>query len=92
MQSILYDGANEYAIIKGAGRRHSGNLTLLKLDEGLDVAETLPLNQADNRGAGCFLQTATEDNVHWYERFGFLVADAYRPTPTWPALPLTSRR
>ena len=42
------------------------------------------LELADERGVGCFLQTASEDNVHWYERFGFSVADAYRPTPTWP--------
>lgn len=33
---------------------------------------------------GCFLQTATPTNVGWYEHFGFAVADAYRPTPTWP--------
>jgi hypothetical protein len=39
---------------------------------------------ADAQGVGCFLQTATADNVAWYARFGFEVAATYRPTPTWP--------
>jgi GNAT superfamily N-acetyltransferase len=42
------------------------------------------LDRADQRNVGCFLQTATADNVRWYEQFGFVVADAYRPTATWP--------
>jgi GNAT superfamily N-acetyltransferase len=42
------------------------------------------LDRADEQGVGCFLQTATAGNVRWYEQFGFAVADAYRPTPTWP--------
>ena len=42
------------------------------------------LDRADRQGVGCFLQTATPTNVGWYEHFGFAVADAYRPTPTWP--------
>jgi GNAT superfamily N-acetyltransferase len=42
------------------------------------------LDAADRRKIGCFLQTATLANVHWYERFGFTVAVTYRPTPTWP--------
>ena len=39
---------------------------------------------ADEQGVGCFLQTATADNVRWYEQFGFCVADTYHPTPAWP--------
>ena len=39
---------------------------------------------ADERGVGCFLQTATAANVSWYARFGFTVAASYRPTPSWP--------
>ncbi len=42
------------------------------------------LELADRRSAGCFLQTATIDNVSWYERFGFEIVDHYRPTSTWP--------
>jgi hypothetical protein len=42
------------------------------------------LHRADARGVGCFLQTATSDNVGWYEQFGFAVAASYRPTPFWP--------
>jgi ribosomal protein S18 acetylase RimI-like enzyme len=42
------------------------------------------LEMADQRGVGCFLQTATYTNVGWYERFGFQVAATYQPTPTWP--------
>jgi GNAT superfamily N-acetyltransferase len=42
------------------------------------------LQMADDRGVGCFLQTATAENVSWYERFGFTVAATYQPTPTWP--------
>ena len=42
------------------------------------------LEMADSRHVGCFLQTATKGNVGWYERFGFRVADTYRPTPSWP--------
>jgi ribosomal protein S18 acetylase RimI-like enzyme len=42
------------------------------------------LKIADDRGVGCFLQTATPDNVGWYERFGFRVVSRYRPTPAWP--------
>jgi hypothetical protein len=39
---------------------------------------------ADDRQVGCFLLTATAANVSWYERFGFAVVAAYRPTPSWP--------
>lgn len=42
------------------------------------------LDAADERGVGCFLQTATAANAAWYERFGFRVADEYQPTPAWP--------
>lgn len=42
------------------------------------------LTLADQQGVGCFLQTATADNVRWYEQFGFGVADVYHPTPSWP--------
>jgi ribosomal protein S18 acetylase RimI-like enzyme len=42
------------------------------------------LELADRRRVGCFLQTATSANVSWYERFGFRVADEYRPTARWP--------
>lgn len=42
------------------------------------------LTLADQRAVGCFLQTATSENVHWYEQFGFEVADVYQPTPSWP--------
>lgn len=42
------------------------------------------LEEADEVGVGCFLQTATAGNVVWYERFGFTVVDQYRPTATWP--------
>ena len=42
------------------------------------------LELADRRAVGCYLQTATADNVPWYERFGFKVVDQYRPTTTWP--------
>lgn len=41
------------------------------------------LELADRRKVGCFLQTADDANVAWYERFGFHVVDQYRPTPTW---------
>ena len=46
------------------------------------VAPVLEL--ADERVVGCFLQTATRENVSWYERFGFRVVAAYRPTSSWP--------
>jgi ribosomal protein S18 acetylase RimI-like enzyme len=39
---------------------------------------------ADDRQVGCFLQTVTDANVAWYQRFGFRVVDRYRPTPQWP--------
>jgi ribosomal protein S18 acetylase RimI-like enzyme len=53
--------------------------------QGLGSALVRPvLAMADERGVGCFLQTATRENVSWYERFGFEVAAAYRPTPSWP--------
>jgi GNAT superfamily N-acetyltransferase len=42
------------------------------------------LERADARQVGSFLQTATRDNVSWYERFGFTIAATYRPTPSWP--------
>lgn len=42
------------------------------------------LKLADDRKVGCFLQTATAENVSWYERFGFAVVASYRPTPSWP--------
>ena len=44
------------------------------------------LEMADQQRVGCFLQTATRANVSWYERFGFEVADEYRPTPSWPTV------
>jgi predicted N-acetyltransferase YhbS len=53
--------------------------------QGLGASLVRPvLNMADDRAVGCFLQTATAANVSWYERFGFEVAAAYRPTPNWP--------
>jgi GNAT superfamily N-acetyltransferase len=42
------------------------------------------LEQADIEHVGCFLTTATKDNVAYYERFGFVVIASYRPTATWP--------
>lgn len=42
------------------------------------------VERADELGAGCFLQTATADNVRWYGQFGFEVVAAYKPTPDWP--------
>ena len=56
-------------------------------DKGLGSSLIRPvLELADGRAVGCFLQTATAHNVSWYERFGFRVADHYRPTPTWPGV------
>ncbi len=53
--------------------------------QGLGSSLVAPvLEMAERQGVGCFLQTATPDNVGWYERFGFKVAAAYRPTPQWP--------
>lgn len=40
--------------------------------------------RADAASVGCFLQTATPENVTWYRRFGFEIAEKYRPTPSWP--------
>jgi ribosomal protein S18 acetylase RimI-like enzyme len=52
---------------------------------GIGTSLVVPvLAMADARGVGCFLQTATSENVSWYERFGFRVVSTYRPTPTWP--------
>ena len=42
------------------------------------------LAAADAEQVGCFLTTATKDNVGYYERFGFTVLATYRPTSTWP--------
>ena len=54
---------------------------------GLGSALVRPVTeQADRLGVGCFLQTATPENVSWYRRFGFDVAAEYRPTPTWPTV------
>lgn len=54
---------------------------------GEGVGKTLMrpmLEQADARGRGCFLFTATAPNVTWYESFGFTVLSMYHPTSTWP--------
>jgi ribosomal protein S18 acetylase RimI-like enzyme len=52
---------------------------------GLGASLVRPaLEMADNREVGCFLQTATAENVSWYERFGFAVVATYRPTSSWP--------
>ena len=42
------------------------------------------LEAADERGVGCYLTTALEQNVAFYRRFGFEVRSSYRPTPHWP--------
>jgi len=42
------------------------------------------LDEADVRGLGCFLTTATEANVAYYATFGFAVLSSYTPTPAWP--------
>jgi GNAT superfamily N-acetyltransferase len=42
------------------------------------------IGAADRDGVGCFLVTATEANVAWYQRFGFEPVADYRPTPRWP--------
>jgi GNAT superfamily N-acetyltransferase len=42
------------------------------------------LDRADADYRGCFLFTATEQNAHWYESFGFTVLSTYHPTPEWP--------
>ncbi len=42
------------------------------------------LERADAQGSGCFLFTATERNVRWYEAVGFTAVSTYHPTPTWP--------
>lgn len=53
--------------------------------QGLGTLLVRPvLRMADDREVGCFLQTATAENVSWYERFGFAVVAAYRPTSSWP--------
>ena len=41
------------------------------------------LDMADEKGVGCFLTTAIESKVAWYERFGFAVVATYRPTHSW---------
>jgi ribosomal protein S18 acetylase RimI-like enzyme len=52
---------------------------------GLGAALLGPvLRSADAHHTPCFLQTATKNNVGWYERFGFSIAAAYKPTPSWP--------
>ena len=42
------------------------------------------LEKAAIQGVGCYLTTATADNVGWYSRFGFEVTEEFNPTPTWP--------
>jgi len=42
------------------------------------------LQQADDRGVGCFLTTAEHKNLAFYERFGFRISSNYCPTPPWP--------
>lgn len=55
--------------------------------KGIGAALMAPvLAMADERGTGCFLQTATAGNAAWYARFGFTIAATYRPTPTWPTV------
>jgi GNAT superfamily N-acetyltransferase len=53
--------------------------------QGMGTALVRPvLALADDRNVGCFLQTASIENVSWYQQFGFTVAASYRPTPSWP--------
>ena len=53
--------------------------------KGIGAALVAPiLERADREGVGCYLTTATVDNVSWYERFGFTVSATFRPTPAWP--------
>jgi ribosomal protein S18 acetylase RimI-like enzyme len=40
--------------------------------------------RADAAGLGCYLTTATKENVTWYARFGFGVTEEFNPTRTWP--------
>lgn len=52
---------------------------------GIGTALIAPiLRLADQTHRGCFLFTATADNVSWYRRFGFTESASYRPTATWP--------
>jgi GNAT superfamily N-acetyltransferase len=52
---------------------------------GIGAALLRPvLAQADEEQVGCFLTTATRDNVDYYEQFGFTVLATYRPTSRWP--------
>jgi N-acetylglutamate synthase-like GNAT family acetyltransferase len=54
---------------------------------GVGVALVQPmLDRADRDGVGCFLTTAAEAKVGWYERFGFAVSATLRPTPQWPTV------
>lgn len=44
------------------------------------------LIRADKEGVGCYLSTATQENVVWYKRYDFDVTAEFSPTRRWPTV------
>lgn len=67
-------------------------LTLLVVDPsvqrlGIGAALQEPvLEEADEQGAGCYLETQNEDNLPYYRRFGYDVAQELHPVRRGPPL------
>lgn len=90
VQSLISTGAEQIAVVKRAGRRDSGEVELVRVDEGLHITGRLPLPFIDERGFGRPGVSADRGTIAVALTGGVLLVDArtMKPIDPSPATPL----